>query len=458
MDDSALCTIERGARLFGYEARGRSLKRQQFEVGAALDERKPMTAITMSRRSAKTESVLLWTFAMMDAHDGLRVAFTMATTREAARAKFLADVLPVMEDLAEQSDRVHLLKGAGYERVDIGASFFQVLAPTDKAFRSKEFDIIIIDESGEADESIKDDFLPAALPTLDTSDYGMTILMGTAGDFQEGNLLYDALHDPDASVVDYSGGDDIDVPRLADWEYAKEMLEKYHPGIQSGLTTLAKIKPKWSLFKPEKFAKEYLGVWGKAKGAGGVFDQAQWDALAILSELPEPPRRFALAVAATEQSASIVAAWRENGEGRVVLLQHFEGRARLPIAARDLARKYRQPIILDSRASQVMMDVKQSLEQLRPAARVEDQSYEDVGAAHERIVLDVEKGTVRHFAQPKMTTAFLSVRRVQMGGKWKFGRESDDVDITAAQAATLALRYFDSRPVTSRGTLAAVAV
>lgn len=457
VDSGELSTIERGARMFAYESRGRTLKPQQFEVGAALDQLKPMTAITMSRRSAKTESVLLWTFAMMEKHDGLRVAFTMATTREAARAKFLADVLPVMEELAEVNDRLHLLKGAGYERVDIGASFFQVLAPTDKAFRSKEFDIIIIDESGEADESIKDDFLPAALPTLDTSDFGMTILMGTAGDFQEGNLLWDALHDEDAAKVDYSGGGDIDVPRLADWEYAKAMLLKYHPGIGT-LTTLEKIKPKWALLKPEKFAREYLGVWGTGNAAAGIFPADQWNALALLGDLPAPPRRFALAVAATEQSASIVAAWREDGEGRLLLLQHFEGRARLPIAARDLSRKYRVPVILDSRASQVMQDVKQSLEQLRPAARVVDQTYEDVGAAHERIVLDVDKGTVRHYAQQQVTDAFTAVRRVQMGGKWKFGRASEDVDITAAQAATLALRYFDAMPRAVAGAIQSVAV
>jgi hypothetical protein len=45
-----------------------------------------------------------------------------------------------------------------------------------------------------------------------------------------------------------------------------------------------------------------------------------------------------------------------------------------------------------------------------------------------------------------------------MGGKWKFGRLSEDDDITPAQAATLALRYYDSMPRAARGTLQAVAV
>jgi hypothetical protein len=45
-----------------------------------------------------------------------------------------------------------------------------------------------------------------------------------------------------------------------------------------------------------------------------------------------------------------------------------------------------------------------------------------------------------------------------MGAKWKFGRVGDEDDITPAQAATLALRYYDAMPRAQRGTLEAVAV
>jgi hypothetical protein len=45
-----------------------------------------------------------------------------------------------------------------------------------------------------------------------------------------------------------------------------------------------------------------------------------------------------------------------------------------------------------------------------------------------------------------------------MGAKWKFGRITPTADITPAQAATLALRYFDAQPRAVRGTVEAVAV
>jgi hypothetical protein len=458
VDSAVASTIERGAELFAYAARGRVLHPQQRQVGAALDELKGTTAILMARRSAKTESVLLWVFAMMEARPGLKVAFTMATTREAARAKFLADVLPVMEELAEHNDAIHLLKGAGYERVDVGTSFFQVLAPTDKAFRSKEFDIIIVDEAGEAQPDVHEHLLPAMLPTLDTSDLGMLILMGTAGEYTTGNLLYDALHDEGAAVVDYSLGDAVDVAALAEWPYVAKMLKQHHPGIGT-LTTLDRIKRNWALLKPDKFAREYLGVWGDKGGAGGLFSADDWASLYIAADrLPSPPKRFALAVAATETHASIVAAWREEGEGRLLVLAHRPRRSWLPAAARDIARRYRMPIVVDPKSSPIMADVKQRLEQLRPAPRIEEQTYEDVAAAHERIVEDILEGRVRHYGQDPLTGAFLAVQRQQMGARWKFGRATDEDDITSAQAATLALRYYDAMPRTTRGALEAVAV
>jgi hypothetical protein len=403
--------------------------------------------------------VLLWLFATMDDIPGLRIAFTMATTREAARAKFMADILPIMEDFAELRGDVHLLKGAGYERIEFNRSVFQVVAPSDKSFRSKEFDIIVIDEAGEAAPEFKDDVLPAALPTMDTSSIGMLILMGTAGHYRAGNLLWDALADPDASVVNHSSGDDIDVSALADWDYASAMLEQYHVGLRTGLTTLPRLKRNWALLTPDAFAREYLNVWGDAGGAGGLFSKDAWAALWLPGDLPSPPRRFALAIAASEDNGSIVAAWRdEHGEARLLLLEHREGRAWLPSASRDLARRYRVPVVLDPRASQVMADVKQRVEQLRPAPRVEVQDYEDVAAAHERMVAEVEAGTVRHYAQQPLTDAFLRVKRMQMGARWKFGRIHEADDITAAQAATLALRYYDANPRAMRETIAAVAV
>ena len=454
-----MTTMEDGARLFNYEARGWTLKPQQIEVGAALDEHKLTTAVCMGRRSAKTEAVLLWTFAMMDAHPGLKVAFTMATTRDAARAKFIEDVLPILEDLQVIRPDLILHRGGGYEEAILNGSRFRILAPLDRAFRSKAFDIVIVDEGQAGTGEDVQTLLTGMLSTLDTSWLGMLVVMGTAGDVREGSLLWDALHDPEAATVDYTSADDIDLDRLSEWSYVEALLNERHPGITGGLTTAARIKRNWTMMKdPLKFAREYLNLWGNLGGQGGLFPVDVVAALELDGPFPDPPRRFALAVSATEYSAALVACWREGGEGRMLLLDHRPGRAWLPLRARELSRKYRVPVVLDPQESTVMRDVKQSLEQLRPAARVEVQTYEDVAAAHERMHREVLAGTVRHWGQSELVEALTHVRKQQMGARWKYAGLSAEDDITPARAATLALRFYDEKPQRSLGTLEAVAV
>lgn len=443
MDSSA---IEIGATLLRYGERGRTLKPQQYQVGAALDEQRAMTAVLMPRRSAKTESVLLWTIGLCASRPNTRVAFTMATTRQAARDKFMADVYPMLLELEGMG--AHVLRGAGSERAEFeDGSSLRIVAPNEKAFRSQAFDIIIVDEaqaSLEGDEA--DDLLGAMLPTLDTSELGMLILMGTAGEYREGNLLWDALHDPDAAVVDYSLGDHLDESMLTDWEYVSAALEVNHPGVGT-LTTLDRLKRNWRSLSPVRFAREYLGLWGTRSGSGGMFDGAVVGAATLPGDLPRPPRRFALALHAdTTGRWAIVAAWRVDDAGHVLLLDHGDQVAGAAPRARDLARKYRVPVAIDGWAHPVMMDVKQRLEQLRPSPNLTLQTVHDLGAAYERFSDDMLRGLVHLYEQDHMVTALLRVKRVQMGKYWKMSGLDVGDDATPAVAAAIALRQYDAAP------------
>jgi hypothetical protein len=416
----------------------------------------------MPRRSTKTSSIFAWITGMCVMHPRLQVAYTAATTGKSARDRFTKEIRPEVERARDAGADLDLRTGAGQERVIFGnGSLFQILAPIGNEFRGQAYDVVVIDEAGEGKPEKSEELLAAALPTLATSWLGMLIVTGTAGEYRTGNLLWDSLQSAqagDAASVDYSLGDEIDMERLDDWDYTAAMLQKYHPSV-GNLITLEHLKLSWRMMDRRLFAREYLGLWGDASGDGGLFSEDAWANLQLLDPLPDPPKRFALGVAASEDNASIVAAWRDShGEARLVLLDHREGRAWLPAVARDLARRYRVPVVLDPRASQVMADVKQRLEQLRPAPRVEVQTYEDVAAAHERILQEIDNATVRHYGQESMTTAFLRVKRTQMGAKWKFGRINDADDITPAQAAILALRYYDANPRVMNAVLAPVAV
>jgi hypothetical protein len=454
--------LERGSELLGFD----TIKPQQYAVASVLDARHENTGITMERRTSKTTSILSWLVGMCDLNPGLQVAYTMATTGKSARDRFVKVLAPPLERAARDGAPLHVRRAAGQERIVwANGSLLQVLAMSGQEFRSQEFDIVCIDEAGESQPDESEDALAAVLPTLGTSELGMLILAGTAGQYRVGNMLWDVLEMGRAGaggILEYAMPDDTDVGLLRDWATAVPLLERWHPGIGT-LTTLDRLHRDWLLMKasadPSHFAAEYGGIWGNRSGAGGLFTADQLAGLYLHADrLPEPPRRFALAASASDTHGSIVAAWREDGEGRLLVLAHRPGRAWLPIVARDFSRRYRVPVVVDPQASQVMQDVKQALEQLRPAARVAVQTYEDVGAAHERMKLEIEKATIRHYGQDALVDALVKVKRQQMGAKWKFGRVSDEDDITAAQAATLALRYYDAMPRAVRGSIEAVAV
>jgi hypothetical protein len=450
--------LEAGSRLVGFGVgfgEGlRSLKPQQYELASVLDAMHGESGVLMPRRSSKSLTILMWLLGLCELEEGVQLAYTSATTGKAARDRYVKELLPYLMRMQTAGYPLTARRASGQERVEFrNGSLLQILAPLGDEFRSQAFDVVVIDEAGEAEPEKSDDLLGAALPTLDTSDRGQWIVAGTAGDYREGNLLWDQLERGRAGaggILEYAVPQDIDVDTLSDWKVVEELLHSMHPGVGT-LTTMDAMRRSFGLMKPLQFAREYLGVWGHMGGAGGIFDATEWGALGTrVASLPAPPERFSLAVSASDSAASIVAAWRVQGIAHLLLIDHREGRGWVPQRARELAKKYRVPVVLDPQESTVMRDVKQSLEQLR--TRVEVQTYEDVAAAHERIVLEYKHGRLTHYQQQPLTDAFLGVRRVQMGARWKFGAIAE-ADVTAARAATLAVRFFDSTPRAIRASV-----
>lgn len=459
-----VCVLEVGASLLGFDAAGRTLKPQQYELAAVLDALNHETAVLMPRRASKTSTILAWMIGMCATVPGIQCAFTMATTGKAARDRFEKELKPPLMHAVESGAPLSLRRADGRERVNFdNGSLLQFLAPSGSEFRSQAFDVVVVDEGGEATPDDGEELMAAILPTLDTSSISMLIIAGTAGEFRTGNLLWDSLErgrNGEAGILEYGAGDEVDMSRLEDWAYVAGLLEQYHPGIGT-LTTLAHMERNYKLMKRNLrlFAREYLSVWGHASGDGGLFDANTWASGQLNEALPSPPSRFSLCLHSDSKGRwAIVAAWREDDTARLLLVDRGEAIAGAAPRARELARKYRVPIIVDPRSSQVMADVKQRLEALRPAPRIEVQTYEDVAAAIERITDDVNRGIVQHWGQEAMTTAFLRVKKVQMGARWKFGGITDEDETAPAVAAALALRHFDANPRRVSSVPATVAV
>lgn len=450
--------LEAGTRLLMLADRGRGILDQQRNVAAVLDAHHTTTAIELPRRSTKSYSVLAWAVGMCALRPTIQIAYTAATTGKAARDRFtkeLADPLSI----GQHSAGLRVRRAGGTERIVWrNGSLLQIVAPKESEFRSQDYDVVIVDEAMGRSGAESDELIAAILPTLDTSPLGMLVLAGTAGRQREGNPLWDALEAGrrgDGGILEYAVPAEPAVEDLRDWSIVAELLRRHHPGVGT-LTTLDRLKRNYDLMDSQLFAAEYLGVWGRAGHGAGIIGATEWAALYLEGDLPIPPKRFALAlqVSPNQSHAAIVAAWREDGEGRLLVLGHRDGVAWAPVVARDLARRYRLPVVMDPFGA-ASGDVYRRLGELRPAPRLEPQSTGEVASAHARLLDEIRAGRVRHWGQQALTDAALSVRKRTMGESWRFGRAGEDDDVTALQAGALALRFYDAMPSAVRERIVA---
>ena len=456
LDDSVELRSEfmEGATLLGLVGKRKTLKPQQLLVADVLNAGMRFTGVLLPRRSAKTTTLFAWAFGRCLGREDYLIGYTACTTGKKARDRFLKDIVPVLERMFPEpaSRPFRIRKAAGQERIEFdNGSIFQILKPSGEDFRSDAYDVIILDEAGEATPEMGADIIEAALPTQDTRDNPMLVYAGTAAKYRAGNLLWDALEDGRAGkastgILEFSAGEFVTADDLDDWGIVEELVVACHPGIGT-LTTLEAVRTNWEKLKRDQFSREYLSVFGLVGMTGGLLDMAKWDGQGIDGKLPSPPEKFALAIAAhpDQQCASIVAAWRDDDVACLLLLDHRLGVDWLADAADKLAKKYKTGIVHDSRGV-VMVEVEQ-IQRKRPRPKLQPQTTRNVTTAAGLLVKEVDVENVRHWNQPELTAAARVVRKRKILGSWGLGRGTDTDDITAIEAGALALRAFDESDV-----------
>ncbi len=441
----------------GFHGGRHTLKPQQLLLADMLNSGNQFNSVLLPRRSAKTASVLAWAIGRCAHREEYMVAYTMATTGAKARDRFAKEIVPALQRLYPDPKTApfKVYKAAGAERIlfDNG-SIFQVLGPHGEHFRSDAFDVIVIDEAGEATVEMGEDIIDAALPTMDTRDGAMLVFAGTAGEYRKGNLLWDELEkgragEPGHGIIDFSAGDLVSAEELGDWETVAPLVKLWHPGVGT-LTTLAKMQINYETLGPARFAKEYLGIFALVGMTGGLFDMTKWDKCGIDTALPALPEKFALAVAAhpLQLSASIAAVWRERGVACFAVLEHRVGVDWLPQVAAAISAKHKIPIIHDTRGV-VAVEV-ETMHRMSPRPRLEPQAWKDVQIAAHTLAKEIELGRIKHWKQPMLDEAARLVTQRKVLGSWAFGRISETDDITPIEAVSLGLRVWDggnlSRP------------
>jgi hypothetical protein len=461
MSDADPERTDRAAFLRGCEATGLigrrlELKPHQLLVPEVLDMGHEFNGVLMPRRSTKTTTVVAWQMGRCITREDYLSCLIFATTAKKARLRFTQDIAPMMERVYpdKTSRGFKVVRTAGMERVEFdNGSIFAIVAPTGDDLRSEAWDLIVVDEAGEAEAEKGEDLMSAALPTMDTRPDAQMVVMGTAGRFRKGNLLWDQLEEGRAGVggiVEYAGPDLLTAEDVESWDKVAAILETAHPGIASGLTTLATLESRYRKMARDLFMAEYLSIFGDTGGGGSVISPAKWKEAEVpfVMSYPQPPERFALAIGVTAglTFGVIVAVWRDHkGMAHVLLLEHRPGIRWMAERAAELARKYRLPIVHDNFGS--ILVVVEELHRMTPRPRFEPQTTRDTTTAAAKFVEAVETGHLMHYAQDALTDAALSARKRTVGPKaWAFGRRDIDDDIAPLETASLALRAYDETP------------
>lgn len=452
--DQSRAEFVEGARLLRLTEDGRSVKPHQLLVPDMLEAGAETNALIKPRRSAKTTSALVVAVGRCSIRSGYMAAMTLATTGQKTTERFGLDVMaPIERRWPDPNTRpVKLYKSKGSEHVawpTSSSSRFAALTPTGDAFRSSAYDFVLVDESGEATIEQGDDLNGAIYPSFDTRDDAQVLFAGTAGDYREGLLLWDALHDADAGVLAYMVDQNLAPDAYGTWDDVEPLVLEVHPGIAANLTSLEKVRARFSRLGPERFAREYLNLFGEHGAAVHLFDRQKWAATGTDEPLPAPPDRFGLAFAPHPDTGftSIVAAWRtSSGKAAALLLDRVTLDRAAPTLQR-LARKYRMPIVYDT-ASQNAAIVVERLNRLNPRPRLEPLNYGQVKQAATRVVDEVDRSNVLHWnAQADLTGSIHdSVKRRSGDRAWLIGRppKAPETDVTAAEAWSYALHHYDT--------------
>lgn len=452
-----------------------------------LNAGRKLNAILEPRRSTKTTSIQAMLLGRCTLRDDYQVGWTLATTGAKASERFKKDIvsqlLRVYPDIKQAPFKINIGKGTEHIEWPSSGAFLNVYAPNGDGFRSGGFDFGWIDEGGEAEPDLSEDLTIAVLPTMDTKPGAQFLTSGTAAKYRSGNLLWDTLNDPKAGIVRYSVPDTIDPEELEDWEPTPEhprgrvraLVETYHPGI--GWTTpIEAVEDNFRKFPREKFLAEYLGMFGTEGSNIGLIVPATWERSVRPGDLPQPPKRFTLAISIHPDGlwASIGVAWKHTDRAddlvtaaleldgtaapavertAVGLLWHQQGVQGFANKVLQFARKYKASIIYDQLSQSAGVET-ETLARAMPRPTLVPAQTVDVRRGATKLLKLLEEDELVHWRQQRLDDAVgIAVKRpIGTAGGFGFGRPKGDyaADITPVEAISLAVQFLNDAPPTAK--------
>lgn len=417
-------------------------------------------AVQMPRRSTKTTTLTALILGRMASRKDYRVIST-AQTGDIAR-RIYRDVVMTLDaahvGVPEGERPYHARVANGTEVLtwkDTGSTWRPV-TPNPLAYRSAAADLLLFDEAGHIDPQTAADLRAGAFPTTDTRPGAQIIITGTPNEKLRAGMLWDALKagrdgKPGYGVVDFCLKDEESLA-LEDGTLNVPLLRRVHPGIASGLTTVAVMRERFESMPLASFEAEYGGKWALDGGAGAV-PMTAW--AAAVRPAPAVPDRFAwsFSVAPDASSAAVCAAWRDDdGVAHVEVLKHALGSDWVPKFAHAGYAKHRVPVGYESLGAQI--EVAQSLEAMRnPRPKTTPLMFRrDVQPAQLRFVQELANGRLVHHDQAALNAAVTGARWKDTESGRSFIWSRSESDIAPLVAAANALWLWDQGTARKRPT------
>jgi hypothetical protein len=295
-------------------------------------------------------------------------------------------------------------------------------------------DVIVSDEA----QIMTDKALDAQLATMNTSQFGLAIFVGTPPRPEDPSEAFTRMRDEawagtleDAVWIEFGAEAGADPDVRKNWRTANPSYPHRTP-VESMLRLRRKLKT-------DSFLREGLGIWDDRSGAA-AFGAGFWQerAYAEGEGLPAglPVGGLAVAVAYDLSHAAIgAAALDSDGVLHLKPLAHSVGTDWVVKKAKELQDLHGVMVVIDGKGPG--SDLVDDLEQAGIKTHVAD--TDDVCDAfaelYKRVTTD---GTVRHGSFPELDAAVGAAVPRTIGDRKAWGRKTSTADISVLEAETLA--------------------
>jgi len=382
--------------------------------------------MSLPRQVGKTYLIGAMVFALCINQPGMLVIWS------AHHARTHGETFLAMQAFADRSKVKpyvsQVFKGSGDEEIRFGNGSRILFGARERGFGRgiPGVDMIVSDEA----QIMSDKALDAQLATMNTSQFGLAIYVGTPPRPDDASEAFTRMRVEawkgtlrDAAWIEFGADSGVDPSDRSQWPKANPSYPLRTP-VESILRLQRKLTP-------ESFLREGLGVWDDAEQSDNGLTVAGWNALADRDAAPSGRLVFAADVSPGHASASITVV----GDNVLELIERRPTASWLPARLAELQRRHDAVVGYDPSGpiGSLMQEFAREGVELTPVEGKD--SVRAVGA----LIAAVAERTFRHRGEPEFVAAVAGAKRRSVGDGHKWSRKDSSVDITPLVAATVAL-------------------